>query len=75
MGHRHAVLIGLDPAHLIASLDSGEVVLLKVSEDACHEKARFRALAAETFAHPAIADGRLFIRDNRNLVCFGLYGE
>jgi outer membrane protein assembly factor BamB len=72
LGKRHATLIGLDDTHLLASLDTGEVVQLEVDRGAVRELGRFRALQSTSFAHPALAGGRLFWRDDRQIKCWDL---
>ncbi len=72
MGRRHAMPVLLKGNHLLALLENGEVVLLQVSSKSYKEKARFKAVGENAFAQPAVADGRLYVRDYSTLACFDL---
>lgn len=75
MGKQHATLVGLDKSNLIASLDSGEIVQLDVSRDSFREVGRFKALQSTSFAHPAFAGGRLYWRDDHQVICVKMHGN
>ena len=71
MGTQFGMLIRLNDAHLLGALDDGEIVLLEVSPSSFKEKARFKPLE-KAFLQPAVADGKLFVRDHEKLICFNL---
>ena len=48
--------------------DSGNLVLLEPSPKEYKELARSK-VAGETWAHPALSDGRLYVRDAKELIC------
>jgi outer membrane protein assembly factor BamB len=57
---------------LLAVLTSGELVLIRPEPAAYRELARARLLPTTTRALPALAHGRLYVRDERTLKCFDL---
>jgi outer membrane protein assembly factor BamB len=57
---------------LIALTETGDLVLFEPTPEAYREKARARILGKPTRAAPALADGRLFARDEKKLVCLHL---
>jgi outer membrane protein assembly factor BamB len=56
--------------HLIISSESGEVALVKASPEKYEELARFQAIEGKTWNVPAIADGRLIVRNGSEMACF-----
>jgi outer membrane protein assembly factor BamB len=57
---------------LIAVCENGDLVLIDPSPDGYREKARASLLARPVRAEPALANGRLFARDDSKLVCWNL---
>ncbi len=57
---------------LVILKTGGELVLAKASKDRYDELARAKVLDATTQALPALADGLLYVRDERVLKCFDL---
>jgi outer membrane protein assembly factor BamB len=53
----------LASGHLIITSDKGELVLVKASPDQFTEVARFAALEGQTWNYPAIANGKLLVRN------------
>ena len=66
-----ASLIAVDGG-LLAVTESGELVRFAANEKAFQEISRGKILTGVTRAAPAIADGRLFFRDESKLVCVKL---
>lgn len=62
----------LASGHLVVITDTGELVLVKASPDKHTEVARFSALEGKTWNYPAIADGRLLVRNQTQMACFDL---
>ncbi len=62
----------LADGHLIILTESGDLVLAEANPEKYREKARASLLTGPCRAHPALADGRLFARDGRKLVCWNL---
>ena len=60
----------LASGHLIVITDTGELVLVKAAPDKHTEVARFSALEGRTWNYPAIADGRLLVRNQTQMACF-----
>jgi outer membrane protein assembly factor BamB len=58
---------------LLVQTEDGQLVLLAASPDKCVERGRVQVCGA-TWCHPALAQGRLFVRDERELRCFDLSG-
>lgn len=62
----------LASGHLIVTSDTGEVALVKASPDAYSEVARFSALQGKTWNYPAIAGGRLFVRNSDQMAAYNI---
>jgi outer membrane protein assembly factor BamB len=65
----------LASGYLIVISDAGELVLVKATPDKHTEVARFSALEGKTWNYPAIADGRLLVRNQTQMACFDLSGK
>lgn len=57
---------------LIVLSESGELVLVEAKRDKYREKARAAVLTGPCRAHMALANGRLYARDHKKLVCWNL---
>jgi outer membrane protein assembly factor BamB len=57
--------------NLLMLTDSGQLVLLGAGPRECHEISRTQVCGAN-WCYPAYADGRLYLRDNRELICVTL---
>jgi outer membrane protein assembly factor BamB len=66
-GYGQTILAG---EHLIVLAESGELVLLKATPESHQELARFPAIEGKTWNHPAIADGILLVRNEREMAAF-----
>jgi outer membrane protein assembly factor BamB len=62
----------LASGHLIVAAENGDLALVKASPTAHQEVARFSAIDGKTWNHPAIADGRLFVRNAEEMAAFDL---
>src|SRR5687767_8108108 len=63
----------LASGHLIVTHgDTGEVALIKASPDKYTEVARFAALQGRTWNYPAIADGRLLVRNATEMAAYDI---
>jgi outer membrane protein assembly factor BamB len=71
-GYGQIILAG---NHLIVSSDKGEVALVKASPDAYTEVARFSALEGQTWNYPAIASGRLLVRNSNEMAAYDISGH
>jgi outer membrane protein assembly factor BamB len=58
--------------HLIVLTEDGEVVLVKAAPERHEEVARFPAIDGKTWNHPVIADGRLLVRNLREMAAFDI---
>jgi outer membrane protein assembly factor BamB len=56
--------------HLIILSGEGELALVKASPEHCQELARFQAIKGKTWNHPAIADGKILVRNAEEMACF-----
>jgi len=60
-------------AHLLVLGENGKAALLEASPDGYREKASFTfSTSGRCWSLPAIADGRLYLRDQAKIVCFDL---
>lgn len=71
VGTYHAALVRTGDGKLLLLEENGSLVLLEPNPKEYRELARAK-VCGETWAHPAIADGRLYVRDKRELVCIQL---
>lgn len=60
----------LAQGHLIISTEQGDVVLVKANPARHEELARFSALDGKTWNVPALADGRLLVRNTTEMACY-----
>jgi outer membrane protein assembly factor BamB len=62
----------LASGHLIISTDQGELVLVRATPDQLSEVARFSALQGQTWNYPAIAGGRLLVRNATEMAAYNI---
>ncbi len=62
----------LASGHLIVMSDAGELVLLRATPDQQSEIARFQALEGKTWNYPAIANGRLLVRNANEMAAYDI---
>jgi len=65
----------LASGHLIVMSDAGELALVKASPTEYSEVARFPALQGQTWNYPAIAGGRLFVRNANEMAAYKITAE
>jgi outer membrane protein assembly factor BamB len=68
VGQYHASLVRTGNDKLLMLEDSGSLVLLDPNPKEYRELAR-AAVSGSTWAHPALCNGRLYIRDEKELIC------
>ena len=61
-------LLAADGNLLIVLSDQGTLVLVEATPDAYTELARFQAMEGKAWTAPALANGRLYLRDNDEIV-------
>jgi outer membrane protein assembly factor BamB len=71
-GYGQVILAG---DHLIVTSHEGEVALVKASPDKYTEVARFSALEGQTWNYPAIAEGKLFVRNSKEMAAYNISGR
>jgi outer membrane protein assembly factor BamB len=71
VGRYHASLLRTGDDKLLLLEEDGDLVLLQPDGAKYQELARSK-LCGETWAHAAIADGRLYVRDKSDLICVDL---
>ncbi len=71
VGKYHASLLRTGNNKLLLLEEFGNLVLMDPSPREFRELARAK-VCGETWAHPALADGRLYLRDNRDVICLQL---
>ncbi len=65
----------LASGHLIVSTDAGELVLVKATPDQFTEVARFAALDGKTWNYPAIAGGKLLVRNATQMAAYNIAAQ
>jgi outer membrane protein assembly factor BamB len=68
-GHGQFVLAS---GHLVLLSEEGDLALIRATPDAHQEIARFPVLDGKTWNHPALDDGRLFVRNLAEMAAFDL---
>jgi outer membrane protein assembly factor BamB len=71
VGEYHASLLRTGDGKLLLLEEPGNLVLLDPNPKEYRELARAK-ICGKTWAHPALANGRLYIRDAKNLICVEL---
>lgn len=61
--------------HLVVLSGDGELILVRANPDRHEELARFPALQGKTWNHPAIADGKILVRNAVEMACYEIGGE
>jgi outer membrane protein assembly factor BamB len=71
-GYGQIILAG---SHLIVTSDQGDVALVKATPDAYTEVTRFTAVKGQTWNYPAIAGGRLLVRNSTEMAAYDISGK
>jgi outer membrane protein assembly factor BamB len=71
VGKYHAALVRTGDDKLLMLDDSGYLTLIQPDPAGYKELARSK-ICGETWAHPALANGKLYVRDNKELICVEL---
>lgn len=71
VGQYHASLLRTGDGKLLLVEEAGDLVLLDPNPKEYRELARSK-ICGNTWAHPAVANGHLYIRDNTSLICVKL---
>jgi outer membrane protein assembly factor BamB len=66
-GYGQILLAG---SNIIVLTESGELVLVKATPESHQELSRFEAISGKTWNVPAIAGGRLLVRNETEMACF-----
>ncbi len=70
-GKYHAAIVRTGDDKLLILDDAGNLMLVEPSAEGYKELAKAK-VCGPTWAHPAVADGRVFVRDEKELHCFKL---
>ena len=68
-GYGQIILAG---SHLIVTSDKGDVALVKATPNAYTEVARFTAVQGKTWNYPALAGGRLLVRNSTEMAAYDI---
>ena len=69
VGTYHAALVKTGDGKLFMHDDKGNIKLLEPNDKEYKELATAK-VCDETWAHPAVSDGKVYLRDNKTLYCF-----
>jgi outer membrane protein assembly factor BamB len=70
-GHGQVLLLA-DQGLLLVTAESGEAVLVAADPGRLRELGRFQAVEGKTWNHPAVARGRLYVRNAEEMACYDL---
>ena len=71
-GYGQVLLAG---GNLIVMSDTGELALVKATPDSYTELAKFQALDGKTWNYPAIAGGRLLVRNSTQMAAYNIAAQ
>lgn len=69
--HGHGQMLWVE-GKLVVVGEKGEIALVRAAPERYEAISTFRALSSKTWNVPALADGRLLVRNDREAVCFDL---
>jgi outer membrane protein assembly factor BamB len=72
--HGGQVLLLPDMNTLLVLSNKGVVILIEATPEGYHEVTRLKAMDGKTWNHPVIANGKLFVRNSDEAVCYQLPG-
>lgn len=72
VGKYHASLLRTGDNKLLMLEEGGDLVLLEANPQEYKELCRAKVCGPDTWAHPALANGRLYVRDRQALICVPL---
>jgi hypothetical protein len=67
-GHGQVLLLP-EQSLLLVVTEEGQVVLVAANPERHQELGRFQAIQGKTWNHPAIAHGRLYVRNAEEMAC------
>ncbi len=70
-GYGQVVLLA-DQGVLIVTSEEGDAVLVAARPNKHEELGRFKAIEGKTWNHPAISNGRLYVRNAQEIACYQL---
>jgi outer membrane protein assembly factor BamB len=70
-GHGQVLRVS-DQQVLVVVTETGDVVLVAANPDKHEELATLHAVSGKTWNHPVIAHGRLYVRNDQEMVCYEL---
>ncbi|HEV2915820.1 MAG TPA: PQQ-binding-like beta-propeller repeat protein [Pyrinomonadaceae bacterium] len=65
----------LASGHLVITTENGEIVLVRATPESLVEVARFSALEGRTWNNPAIAQGRLLVRNATEMAAYNIAAQ
>jgi outer membrane protein assembly factor BamB len=74
IGKYHAALVRTGDNALLMLDDGGTLTLFEADPTGYKERAKSKVCGA-TWAHPALVDGRVYLRDEKELICVPVSGE
>ena len=58
--------------YLVILCENGDLALVEATPESHREVSRVQALDGDTFSHPVMAEGKLLVRNHREMICFDL---
>jgi outer membrane protein assembly factor BamB len=70
------VILAVNPqtkdTHIVVLSGAGELALVKANPERFEELAKFQAIEGKTWNYPAIADGKIFVRNAVEMACYDI---
>lgn len=71
-GFEKGGIVGIDGCIIAVSGNEGDVILCKMWPDKYEELGRFKPLGGQSWTAPIVAQGKLYVRNKKELVCLDL---
>jgi outer membrane protein assembly factor BamB len=71
-GFENGGLMGIDGVIIGMDGKGGDAVMVQFAPDACKELGRFTPLGGQSWTAPIVADGKMIVRNTKEMACFNI---